>query len=263
MKPGRFLSLLGMPVLACSLLGASISYATTIGFKVSLDTSVLVGHPAGPFYIDFQLIDGLGTGDANNTVTITNFVFGGGSAVGSPLAPFGGASGSLSSSVSITDSAFLNEFTQQFIPGTTLSFDVLLTLNVDSGPTPDAFSFAILDSLLAPIPTTGLGDALLLVNIDSASPPIQTFPGDPTRPPMIAISKPTTSVAMPETGSTLMLMLVAGMSAGALYFIRLLFHASVAGLPIVSKRRRQHARTLLSPDAKPDREAPAASYERL
>jgi hypothetical protein len=70
--------------------------------------------------------------------------------------------------VLLTDGpGFLNEFFQAFIPGSRLSFDLTLTRNVGPGPTPDAFSFAILDGSLANIPTNGVGDSLLLVNITS------------------------------------------------------------------------------------------------
>jgi hypothetical protein len=121
-----------------------------------MDTSPLMGSPPpGPFYIDFQLNDGRGIGDANNMVAIGNFQFDGGNPMGNPLPPIGGAMGDLSSSVTITDSSFLNEFTQQFNPGSIFSFRVDLTTNVDTGQTPDAFSFAILDSTLGPLPTTG------------------------------------------------------------------------------------------------------------
>ena len=86
------------------------------------DTSPLMGSPPpGPFYIDFQLNDGRGIGDANNMVAIGNFQFDGGNPMGNPLPPIGGAMGDLSSSVTITDSSFLNEFTQQFNPGSDLS----------------------------------------------------------------------------------------------------------------------------------------------
>jgi len=73
--------------------------------------------------------------------------------------------------------------------GATSGLVVRWILNVDSGPTPDAFSFAILDSRLAPIPPLCLGDALLLVNLDSANPPILTFPGDMIR----------STIAIPQT----------------------------------------------------------------
>lgn len=188
-------------------------------FNVSLGTSGLIGHPAGPFYIDFQLNDGSGTGDANNMVTINNFMFDGGNAVGSPLPSIGGASGSLSSSVSITDSGFVNEFTQQFNPGDTLSFSVvLLTTNLEPpGLPPDAFSFSILDSLLSPIPTTNFADAFIFININSkklttADLGNSIFAGDPNRPPLaggdvISIGAPRIP-GVPETGSSISMLLI-------------------------------------------------------
>jgi hypothetical protein len=205
MHRNPYLSLLGFTVFACSILAASTSHATSIGFNVSLQTSPLIGNSAGPFFIDFQLNDGSGTGDANNNVMIDNFVFGGGSAVDGPLLTIGGATGNLSSSVSITDSEFLNEFTQQFDPGSMLNFRVNLTTNVDSGPTPDAFSFSILDSTLTPFPTTGLGDALLLVNINSENPLIETFPT--SEGSTIQLSAPVIT-SVPETGSSISMLLM-------------------------------------------------------
>jgi hypothetical protein len=176
-------------------------YANLI-FSVNLDTAPLIANPAAPFSLDYQLLDGSGTGDANNTAMIDSFVFGTGSPIGSPMI-IGGASGSLSSSVNIIDSAFLNEFSQQFNPGSQLSFRVELTTNVDAGPAPDAFSFSILDNSGSEIPTTGLGNAFLLVNIDSASPMIETFSTSATSP--ISISAPEVTVPVPE-GSTLPLL---------------------------------------------------------
>ena len=212
----RHLSLLGLVVCALSFVNAPDCRANLI-FDVTLATSSLIGNPAGPFYIDFQLNDGSGTGDTNNTVTINNFLFDGGSAAGSPLPGIGGASGSLFSSVGITDSAFLNEFTQQFFAGVTLSFRVNLTTNLDSGLTPDAFSFAILDNTLTPLPTTGLGDALLLVNINSSKPQIETFPttdGTAIQP----------RFNVPETGSSFAMLLI---GLGAVWCLRRRFlHAA-------------------------------------
>jgi hypothetical protein len=219
--------LLGLIVCA-SFAGSSTSRADLM-FNVSLGTSGLIGHPAGPFYIDFQLNDGSGTGDANNTVTINNFMFGGGNAVGSPLPSIGGAGGSLFSSVSITDSGFLNEFTQQFNPGSMLSFSVLLTTNVDPGLTPDAFSFSILDNLLAPIPTTNFADAFLFVNIRRVNLTVadlgnSIFAGDPTQPPLaggdvISIGAPQIPgvPGVPETGSSIVMLL---MGLGAVWWFR-------------------------------------------
>src|SRR3984957_4720391 len=49
------------------------------GNTISIDTASLEGNPNAPFTLDFQFIDGSGTGDANNTVTLTDFDLAGGS----------------------------------------------------------------------------------------------------------------------------------------------------------------------------------------
>ena len=56
-----------------------------------------------------------------------------------------------------------------------LGFDVSLTTGVNV--TPDAFAFAILDANTFNITTNGLGDSLLLVNLDGASPALLAFAG--------------------------------------------------------------------------------------
>jgi MYXO-CTERM domain-containing protein len=143
---------------------------------VNVDTRSLVGNPAGPYALDFQLNDGSGWGDANNTAALTNFQFGNGSVIGSG-STFGGAGGDLGSGVWLTDSnPLLNDFYQGFTPGSWLSFDLSLTTNVDGGGTPDLFSFAILDGALMNLPTESLGsDSFLEINLDSVSPSVATF----------------------------------------------------------------------------------------
>jgi hypothetical protein len=179
-------------------------------FNVNLDTTPLVGNAAGPFSLDFQLISGGGGG--TNTAIVSHFNFGGGSASGSPTL-IGGASGDLLGTVTLMDSTFFNEFFQPFIAGHSLSFDVNLTTQVAPGPTPDAFSFAILDSSGFEIPTTSFSDALVLADISSLNPPIQTFAGDSSAPGGIALSAPTITsgqVTVPEPGTLLLLLMGLG-----------------------------------------------------
>src|SRR5579871_5069955 len=95
-----FVSLLGALLLA----GAGAGRAQTT-FTVSIDTSALMGNPGGPFSLDFQLTDGSGTNDGNNTATLSNFNFGVGAATGTANLS-GGASGSLSSGITLTDNSF-------------------------------------------------------------------------------------------------------------------------------------------------------------
>jgi hypothetical protein len=168
-------ALLGTMALVTS---PSPAAASTINFHVALNTSPLVGNASGPFALDFALIDGSGSLAVPNTVTASNFTFAGGGPTGSPMLT-GGATGSLAGGVTLSDgAAFLNEFFQTFTAGSAIGFDVLMTGNVDPGPTPDAFSFAILDRNLQNLPTTGLGDSLVLVNISRTSlslSDVQTF----------------------------------------------------------------------------------------
>ncbi len=159
---------------AGAFLFASPSQAQ-LTFHVDVATSQLVGNPSAPFSVDFQLNSGNTLG--NNTASISNFTFGGmGAPFGAPNT-LGGASGSLPGPINLTDSGAFNEFYQSLTAGSTLGFDVTLSLNMDAGPTPDAFSFTLLDNSLANITTNGVGDSLVLVNINSGTPTVQTFHG--------------------------------------------------------------------------------------
>lgn len=203
-----------IPPLVGLLLGsASLSRADTISYIVTLNTSPLVGHAAAPFSLDFQFTDGQGTGDSNNTIALSNFAFGsGGSATGIPSLT-NGASGSLGTAVALIDSAFFNEFTQGFTPGSQLSFLLQFTNNVDPGPTPDEFSFAILDNSGFEIPTLNFASALIVIDIDSASPTVQTFSTDPNVSPfggggpidMAAAQVTPVTSAVPEPSSAILL----------------------------------------------------------
>ena len=151
-------------------------------YNVTLNTSPLVGHPAGPFYVELTFTDGSGVADANNTVTISNVNFGGGSALGGPLL-FGGASGSLETGVTITDSSVLSLFSEQFAPGLSLSFSLGLTANDDAGGTPDGLTFFLLDSSGVQIPTLApFGDYFISADLGSAGAVFNAFASDSTRP---------------------------------------------------------------------------------
>jgi hypothetical protein len=188
-------------------------------FSVSLNTAPLVGHPAGPFSLDFQLNDGSQSGDGNNTATLSQFTFGGGSASGS-ASLLGGATGDLTKTVSLTDSSAFNEFTQEFNPGSSLKFTLDITTNTDPGNPPDLFSFAILDSGGSEIPTKGVGAFVdTFVDVVLGSPPtIYSFGSDLSRPPDAGgnpinlgtpvIGQPTTAVVVVPEPATFTLFLV-------------------------------------------------------
>lgn len=173
-------------LLAAALLSGTASGAGV--YNVSVDTTFLIGNLSGPFTMAFQLTDGSGVGDGNNTVTIDNFDFGSGGPDGSPNY-VGGASGDTATSIILTDTEFFNEFTQGFTPGNVLSFNVTLTLNPNSNDTPDQFSFAILDGSLA-------GDTLLAADLDPTNFSIVGFSSD-----ALSIPEPTiTAIPEPATG---------------------------------------------------------------
>ncbi len=164
----RLRFLIGLSVLtAATLPGAAIG---AVMYDVLVNTAPLMSSAAGPFSLDFQFIDGSGSGDDNNSVTLSNFNFDSGAPTGSP-AIFGSATGDLTSSLTLTDSTFFNEFTQTFTPGPTLGFTINLTSNLDLGGVPDEFSFGILDG-------AGAGNAMLIADINSSSPSLLAYPSD-------------------------------------------------------------------------------------
>src|SRR5271169_1785517 len=152
-----------------------IAYGNSITTE-TLNTAALVGSPAGPFSLALVFTDGSGLGDANNTATLSNFSFGGGSA-GSVITTLGGVSGDLGSSVSMLDSSFFNLFVASFVPGSSLSFLMDLTTNVDAGGIPDELSLVLFQGDGLPVPTSDPSgvDSLLRVDINSGQPTVSTF----------------------------------------------------------------------------------------
>jgi hypothetical protein len=135
---------------AIALLIAPALRADSLIFEVDLNTALLSAQDGAnaPFYLDLQLNYG-GAPAPANTVTLSNFQFTGGSALGTATTN-GLASGDLGSTVSLTaDSASaFNELYQQFASTTT---DIKFTATVSengSGATPTEFTAAILDNSL-------------------------------------------------------------------------------------------------------------------
>ena len=159
-------------VLTGWLVPAALAMAATaqanVVYTVNLNTAAISG--AAGYDIAFSFQDGEGIGDNNNSATLSNFNFGGGSAAGAPVLS-GDATGDIATSVTLTDSVFSSLLIEGFTPGNSLSFKLDLTTNVDAGGTPDFFGFSILSGGVS-LPTlddTG-GDNLLYFNIDSANP---------------------------------------------------------------------------------------------
>ena len=165
---------------------------------ITLDTAPLIGDPAGPFSVFLVFIDGSTIGDANNTVTVSNVQFGGGSGLGNPFV-FGGASGSLETGVSITDSSFVNLFIEGFTSGTQLTFTLGLTSNDDLG-IPDRLAFSILDNTGTPIPTLApAGDYFWGVDIHSTGPVFDAYASDLSRTTIFIPAPTITPIPEPAT----------------------------------------------------------------
>ena len=164
-------------------------------YEVTVNTAPLVGHPGGPFSIQFVFTDGSGLADANNSVSVTNVNFGGGNSLGAATL-FGGANGSLESGIVMTDGSPLSLFSEAFSPGQFLRFTVLLTTSDDDGGIPDRLVFYILDSSGNPIPSLSpAADFLVGIDLRSAGAAVESFGTDRTRSPSngnpIAINAPT------------------------------------------------------------------------
>jgi hypothetical protein len=205
------------------LLGAGLltlpssSIADTVEYQFTLNTAPLVSSAAGPFSLDFQLNDGSGTNDGNNTATLSNFSFGAGGAPVGAASLIGGASGNLSSTVQIKDSSFLNDFTQGFTAGNTLSFTLNLTTNVDTRGAPDEFTFAILDNTGSELPTRTPLNVFSLIDV-TAKLHVQTFGSDPNQVPVaggtpLDTGAPTAKLIPPSTAPepTSIVLLAAGL----------------------------------------------------
>ena len=166
---------LGLASLGC----ASPLTASTITYHFDVDTAALVGNPDAPFGLDFQMSDGDGVPN-NSSAILNNFNFYGGNGVGTPSL-FGGASGSLSTSVILSDSDFINDFFQEFTPGGKLSFDLSLTSSA-TGLTPDGFGFGI--------EGTSFFDFLTTIEMANGTQSVLTFP----------VQGVTASVHVPDSG---------------------------------------------------------------
>ena len=198
MRTGQIVRLL---VIAAFIAAASpAGHAATSTYNVSVNTSALIGHPAGPFYLCFALTDGSGLSEGNNTVTVGNFNFSSGSATGNP-ASLGGVSGDLGSTVSLVDTSALNFFSEAFSAGQSLSFTFTASNNLDDGPVPDGFAFYILDNLGRPVPTLSSGSDYfvgLALGVNGATPLV--FGSDTSRSPSTGnpILIPTVSAVPPS-----------------------------------------------------------------
>jgi hypothetical protein len=139
--------------------------ASAVPYQVTIDTTALSGAAA---QLAFDFVDG---GSPANTVVISGFTTDGTLGLSSTV---GGVVGTLPGSLSLTDTAFFNEYLTDITLGTSISFVFTPTQNApDPGSLPDAFSMFLLD------PTTGLSlfgttdptlaDALFQFDIDGTA----------------------------------------------------------------------------------------------
>lgn len=198
-----------LAIAVAAVLTPAVTHADTFNFHVDLDVTSLGSAPNSPYYLDFQLNEGSGT--LPNFVTLSNFVFTGGSASGSATL-FGSASGDMSLATSpsfpitLSDnsSSPFNELFQAFTSGTThIGFDVSISQNAP-GVTPDGFLVSILDNetFNPAIPTTDPNSTMLTLPIGSANTlgDVQTFsstsPSGVTVTVGAAVPEPTTFAAL-------------------------------------------------------------------
>lgn len=192
------------------LLGSTTAMAGLITQEFNVNTSSLEG--LGQFGLFFQLVDGSGTGNSDNTVTLSNFNFDGGSPAAGTVMDMGGGSGDMSSAVTLTNSSsFINFLFQGFTPGPELSFVASFTNNLDS-PLPDVFTASLVDPTGNGIPTLDPSgnDTLITVTLtgtvqpgpDGPAPPVTVFGADPSQTSYVV---PAPSV-VPEPGSFVLLL---------------------------------------------------------
>lgn len=204
--PNIFKSTILAVILAA--VGSTAARAGAFTVEFSLNTTSIVG--LGTFSLAFQMVDGSGTGDADNTVSLYDFNFSGGSASG-PAMLFGGATGSVATGLTLTNSSPLfNAAVQGFVPGHQLTFEATLTDNAGA-PFPDLFTMSILDPSGNGIPTFDtVNDSFLTVTLDGTTttlpkgitvPPTSFFGADPSQT-SYGLPAPT---AVPEPSSLILL----------------------------------------------------------
>lgn len=159
---------------AAAALALFIGRADATLYQIDIDTSAFSGVSGA---VAFDLIDGNSTNDSS--VTISSFSVTAPGALGSSTLT-GGASGT-PPDVTLSDTTFFNEYLQFLTFGSSLTFTFGVTGNL--GPTPDAFSFVILDgtssnggNYLVTSDDPGLTNTLVFYNIGATSPPYPPQP---------------------------------------------------------------------------------------
>lgn len=172
--PRSLKTALGLIALIGALVAPSAARAN-LSYLVDINTSSIINHPSGPFYLDFQAIYGSGLAQ---TFTVSNVGFTGGGLVGTGSST-GAVGGDLWTSLTLNPSSgsFYNDFFQGFDATVSdIKFKINLSTNA-AGITPTSFSVSLLDNAVINIPTSGVGDSLLLANINDGMSTLQTSTG--------------------------------------------------------------------------------------
>jgi len=141
--------LLACGVAALAFTATPAARATSLSYYVTINTTSLLGNSDAPFSLDLQLAQG--SGNVTNSVTLSNFSISGGTFAGSSNYTDGSESGSLGSTLTLTNADLNNEFAEAFSTGvTSIAFKVTETENseeVTSGtPVPDQFNVFLDDN---------------------------------------------------------------------------------------------------------------------
>lgn len=168
MKPTRIFGTASVALITTAMLltvppsaQASEPLFPDLTYYVTISNLNTLSSANGLYSLDLALITG--SGNQNNTVTLSNFVLTGGTAAGTSDFTNGNETGSLASSIVLTsntpNTASDNEFAEAFSAGvTSISFKVDQTPNsetVASGTAiPEQFNVAVLDNNLNNILTT-------------------------------------------------------------------------------------------------------------
>ena len=179
--------------------------ARATALSVSLDTAGLAGQAGSELL--FIMTDGSGTGDGNNTASVSGVGLGGGSlAAVDPFNTFGGFTGDLGSLLTLTDNSPASGFAEFFTPGATLTFSLNVTSNSDGNGVPDGLFLYLTDPSGNPLPTadpTG-SDSLFAIDLSGSGTSVSNYD-----PQFLTISGPP-SGSVPEPGA--LALLAAGLS---------------------------------------------------
>ncbi|MER3427648.1 MAG: hypothetical protein C4334_06050 [Pyrinomonas sp.] len=174
--------------------------AAPVTYDVFVNTSAVSGTSG---FLSFQFNPG-GADAQSATVTISNFAFTGGSLAASSTNS-GGASGTLPSTVTISNNALLNELFQGITFGSNFSFRLTFTgpaIDTPGGSSSgSAFGLSLYDSGEMPLLTTDPNGTVLTILFDpNGGRAVLTFPRDENgSPSVVTITEQAAAVPEPAT----------------------------------------------------------------